>query len=207
MSIEGPYRFSSASDYAVVSLLPALNDAQWSEIEQVGGDVLQQLDNSEKPLVVDLTELTYMGSSMVALIIRLWKNYANSDSSRFAVVNTDETVREVLTLSGLANVWSIVTSREEAESSLGIAQNRAKESQTSMLTVVGCLAATIAVLAVVMGKTGRIDSPIIPFVQFGGAGFGMLAGLLSTIKEEGVSRAAGVLLLVACIGVCVYGVI
>ena len=205
MTGEGPYRFSSASHYAVVSLLPALNDAQWSEIEQVGGDVLSQLESLDKPLVVDLTELTYMGSSMVALIIRLWKNHANSDTSRFAVVNTNETVREVLTLSGLANVWSIVSSREEAESSLGIAQLRAKESQTSMLTVIGCVAATIAILGLMLSKTGRINSPFIPVIQYPGAALGMVVGLISSIKEEGVSRAVGVLLLVACIGVCVYG--
>ena len=204
---EGPYRFSPAQGYSVVSLLPALNDAQWSEIERVGTDVLAKLDESDSslPLVVDLSELTYMGSAMVALIIRLWKNYASSDRSRFAVINTHETVREVLALAGLTSIWSITTSREEAEDSLGIVPPKVPGS--SMLTVLGCLAAAVAVIAVVMAKTGRFDTLVTSPIQYGCAGFGFVAGLISATKEDGLWRAIGVLLIVACIGIGAYGVL
>ncbi len=115
-----PYRFESSAGYSIISLQPELNDAQWSEIEKIGTDILGQLGSIKSPaFIVDLSSLTYMGSAMVALIVRLWKSVKEGDGN-MVVVNKEQMVFEVLKLAGLHNVWSIVETREQAVAELGM---------------------------------------------------------------------------------------
>lgn len=114
-----PYRFEKADGYAVVSLEPELNNAQWSEIEKIGTDLLNQLSSvKSRAMIVDLSSLNYMGSAMVALIVRLWKS-VKEDDGRMAVVNRDPNVFEVLKLAGLHKVWTIVDTKEQGIKALG----------------------------------------------------------------------------------------
>lgn len=121
MSSDTPYHFEQGNGYSVISLTPQLNDAQWSDIEQVGTDLLDQLGNNKSlAFVVDLSALNYMGSAMVALIVRLWKSVKDEKKGRMVVVNKEKMVYEVLELAGLHKIWTIVETREEALRQLGI---------------------------------------------------------------------------------------
>lgn len=120
MSSDTPYHFEQGNGYSIISLTPQLNDAQWSDIEQVGTDLLEQLGNHKAPaFVVDLSALSYMGSAMVALIVRLWKS-VKDEKGKMVVVNKEKLVYEVLELAGLHKIWTIVDTREEALRKLGV---------------------------------------------------------------------------------------
>ncbi len=121
MSSDNPYYyFEQGNGYSVISLTPQLNDAQWNDIEKVGADLLEQLGGSKSPVfIVDLSSLNYMGSAMVALIVRLWKSVKDS-KGRMVVVNREKLVYEVLELAGLHKIWVIVETREEAMKNLGV---------------------------------------------------------------------------------------
>ncbi|MCA9039000.1 MAG: STAS domain-containing protein [Planctomycetaceae bacterium] len=130
-STNQPYVFEQGNGYSVISLTPELNDAQWSDIEKVGSDLLDQLKDHKSPaFVVDLSSLNYMGSAMVALIVRLWKS-VKDEKGRMIVVNREKLVFEVLELAGLHKIWVIVETREEALRKLGVRASAASTSTTS----------------------------------------------------------------------------
>ena len=105
---ESYYRFETADGCLIVTLLPELNDKQWADIEKVGTEIVDRLSTVQSPrLIVDLTLLSYMGSAMVALIVRLYKA-VNGRSGQMVVVNQHELVFEVLKLAGLTKLWTIV---------------------------------------------------------------------------------------------------
>ncbi len=152
-----PYRFDKADGYAVVSLEPDLNNAQWSDIEKIGTDLLGQLGSlNSRAMLVDLSSLNYMGSAMVALIVRLWKS-VKEDDGRMVVVNTDPNVFEVLKLAGLHKVWTVVETKEQGIKALG---KRAPKTDGGSNTTV-MIAGGIVLLIVVAGIAfwiGRMGS-------------------------------------------------
>lgn len=126
-SSEAPYSFEKNDSLLQLTLKPELNDVQWSEIDSLGTQVLTELESKQSPMMlVDLSPLSYMGSAMVALIVRLWKA-VKARNGKMAVVCPHDMVREVLVLAGLDKVWTITDTREEAVKSLGL-----KEAQAMM---------------------------------------------------------------------------
>ncbi len=114
------YRFETVNGCLTITLLPELNDKQWADIERVGTEIVDRISAAPSPKVlVDLTSLSYMGSAMVALIVRLYKT-VNSRGGKMVVVNQHELVFEVLKLAGLTKLWTIVGTRAEAFSSMGV---------------------------------------------------------------------------------------
>lgn len=119
-SMDKPYRFEQSNNVLEVTLRPELNDVQWSEIESIGTSVLNELESTKNPvLVVDLGQLSYMGSAMVALIVRLWKAI-KARNGKMAVNCPHEMVREVISLAGLDKVWTLTETREDAFKALGV---------------------------------------------------------------------------------------
>ncbi|MEZ6046837.1 MAG: STAS domain-containing protein [Planctomycetaceae bacterium] len=162
-SSTNPYVFEQGNGYSVITLTPQLNDAQWSDIEQVGSDLLVQLKDHKSPaFVVDLSSLNYMGSAMVALIVRLWKS-VKDEKGRMVVVNREKLVYEVLELAGLHKIWIIVETREEALKKLGF---RAAAASTPGAAPVG--------LAAMNGSAGGAMNPAI----VGLATLGAIGGLI-----------------------------
>ncbi|WP_437205772.1 STAS domain-containing protein [Planctomicrobium sp. SH664] len=97
-----------------------MTEASWSEIEAFGADVKAELESRTRPAcLVDLTPLDYMGSSIVALIVRVWK-VVQSRQGKMVVVCTHPMVLEVLRLAGLDKVWKIETNLERGVEALGI---------------------------------------------------------------------------------------
>jgi anti-anti-sigma factor len=118
---ESPYRLEIANGCAELTLLPAMNEIEWGAIEKVGSDVLSSLASIKSPaLIVNLSQLNYMGSAQVALVVRLWKATTAQDG-RMVVVQQNEMIDEILTLAGLSKVWTIVETRAEALQELNVA--------------------------------------------------------------------------------------
>ncbi len=113
------YQLVLENGQLILKLLPGLTEAPWSEIEQAGFEAVSEVQKLAKPqVVVDLTELNYIGSSQVALVIRVWKAVKVQDGA-LVVATSNSTVREVLALSGLDRVWKLVETSQEARAALG----------------------------------------------------------------------------------------
>ncbi|MCH8830833.1 MAG: STAS domain-containing protein [Planctomycetes bacterium] len=97
-SSETSYRFEDFDGFSVIALLPELNKAPWAEIDGIGTALLERMERQPKPsFLIDLDALNYMGSAMVALVVRLWKSIKERNG-KMVVFNDDEMVLEVLRL-------------------------------------------------------------------------------------------------------------
>ena len=186
-----------------VSLGPGLSEAQWTEIEQIGADVVERLQSRERPrVIVDLTRLNHMGSAMVALVVRIWKAARERDG-QMVVVNDSELVGEVLEISGLASKWTIVPTREAAVEALGgngLRGGRGNSSPRSVKIWLG-----IAITAVVIGLAGAVDAvmggvvadEINPMVLLdiaaGLAGLGIIAAIMAARGSDGAPQMIAVI--------------
>ena len=108
------------SDHVTVVLYPPVTETSWSEIEAFGADVRNELESRSSPTcLVDLTPLTYMGSAIVALIVRVWK-VVQSKGGRMVVVSGNPVVLDVIRLAGLDKVWTIVPEISSGRKKLGV---------------------------------------------------------------------------------------
>src|SRR3954470_24258916 len=92
-----PFRFFVTQGLATLVLTPQLSEIDWGEVELVGAEILQQLGQVQPPpnVLIDLSSLDYMGSSQVALIVRVWKSIS-SHNRKLVVQVTHPVVLEVL---------------------------------------------------------------------------------------------------------------
>ncbi|MEM1062303.1 MAG: STAS domain-containing protein [Planctomycetota bacterium] len=97
----------------VVAPRPELNEVQWADIEQIGDGIVDRVGRRNRPrVVIDLSDLNFMGSAMVALVVRVWRTIEER-GGRMAVYNESPMVLEVLELAGLTRKWNMVDSAEE----------------------------------------------------------------------------------------------
>lgn len=113
------YDLDASASHVILTLRQELNDVQWAQIEQVGTEVLDDLQDRRSPsCLIDLSPMHYMGSAMVALIVRIWKA-VNDRGGRVVVVVADDMVLKVINLAGLDKVWTIASTREDGLRKLG----------------------------------------------------------------------------------------
>ncbi len=139
-----------------VTLRPELNEIPWTDIERIGSGIVGRVSSQAKPRVlVDLTELNHMGSAMVALVVRIWKA-TTEQNGQMIVVNRSDLVAEVLEISGLANKWTIVSSRDDALREFGAAQGFSSSSGES--DRLGLALIALAVVLLIVGGLGIVDA-------------------------------------------------
>jgi anti-anti-sigma factor len=209
------YRFESLNGCLTITLLPELNDKQWADIERVGTEIVDRISAAPSPKVlVDLTPLSYMGSAMVALIVRLYKT-VNSRGGKMAVVNQHELVFEVLKLAGLTKLWTIVPNRQEAYTSLGI-----KASAPSAIGGGGLQTGGMGLVAAgVIGTVGTLvglalqfsSSPMVPqkialLIEIAFAFVGLGAGMF-LLNQAGSRRNLGIAFLAICVLAVLGGIV
>ena len=103
-----------------VNLSPEIVEAPWSRISQLGDQIVEQIGGRKRPCcLVNLSDLEYMGSSIVALIVRVWKAIKANDG-RLVVVNTNPVVKETIALAGLDKIWEVHPSVEAGCRSLNV---------------------------------------------------------------------------------------
>ncbi len=143
-----PYEFEQAAEYSVLALKPAMNNSEWSDIEQAGDAVLGELESAGTPhLIVDLSELNYIGSAMVALLVRFWK-IVKAKNARMVVVIRDPMVLEVLQIAKLDQVWEIAEYREDALYELGLSpEAKSERRESNVLVMASVIPALIAAAA------------------------------------------------------------
>jgi anti-anti-sigma factor len=223
-SSETPYHFDKLDGISVIALLPKLNDVPWADIESIGSTILEQMDAQKKPLfLIDLDALTYMGSAMVALVVRLWKS-VKTRNGRMAVVNNDEMVREVLIIAGLDEIWTIVDTRAKGLNALGVSTRKirskemtsqsAKESRkserwgtgTALLTLLTVAVAGIGLYLLLVPQQYIKDQRIVLVLVFGGSLLGLLTGIVTTAIEFGIKRRIGIFGVLGAMGIIAAGV-
>ncbi|MDA0282209.1 MAG: STAS domain-containing protein [Planctomycetota bacterium] len=200
------YDYDTANGYVVVSFNPSLADCRWGDIEQVGTEIKQQLVALDRPVFfVDLTRLEYMGSSMVALIVKLWKTTQEKNGD-MVVVNNSMMIGEVLEIAGLARIWNIVDSREAAEKLLGVGRfGPASPMSRFFLAILGWVMAAGAQYFVVAPQKQLIviDPKTAQILVFTCGGIAVIAGLVAAIRDQRVWRLLGILLVIVATGVVV----
>jgi anti-anti-sigma factor len=211
---ESYYRFESADGCLIITLLPVLNDKQWADIEKVGTEIVERLSAVQSPrLIVDLTLLSYMGSAMVALIVRLYKA-VNGRNGQMVVVNQHELVFEVLKLAGLTKLWTIVNNRDEAYASLGVrrraaAVKGAPGSGGSGLLIAGVLGTIGAIvgLALQFAPHPPVPHKVALLIDVGFAALGMIVGTMMLVNQTGARRNVGIVFLAICLIAVLGGIV
>jgi anti-anti-sigma factor len=129
-----PCEIVSNHDLVTLILRPAVTQSSWSDIEAYGAEVREELERRARPAcLVDLSSLTYMGSAMVALLVRVWKVVQSRDG-HMVVVCPHSGVQDVIRLAALDKVWTVALDRETAMKKLGL---RNGASHSAAATVEG----------------------------------------------------------------------
>tara|TARA_R110002095_G_C4199450_1_gene234851 strand:+ start:590 stop:1012 length:423 start_codon:yes stop_codon:yes gene_type:complete len=105
-----PYELIVDSDVVTLLGYNSINDVQWSGIEQM----TNELENfKDKSYIIDFSNVTHLSSSVVALLVRIWK-HANNYNQKFVMVSNEKTVTEVITVTGLDSIFKIYKTKDEA---------------------------------------------------------------------------------------------
>lgn len=92
--------------------------ADWSLLEESGRTVMEQISaRKNRCVLLDLSEVDYLGSSSIAFLMRIWK-HINQLDGRMVVVISDPKVYEIIRLSGLVKIWTIFDNVKAAERQL-----------------------------------------------------------------------------------------
>ncbi|QDT38500.1 STAS domain-containing protein [Stratiformator vulcanicus] len=166
-------------DILLVVPRPELNDVQWADIEQIGDGIVKRIKSRARPkVVIDLGDLKYMGSAMVALLVRTWKAVDES-RGRMAVCNVNGLVTEVLDLAGLREKWTFTSDRDSAIQSVGGSSSAASGSGSggsSMLPAIGAIVSILIAVLGLLGVLGLVD--LAPPVSLALLGLGGVAGII-----------------------------
>jgi anti-anti-sigma factor len=202
------YRLQFAHSHAVLRLEPGMGNAAWGDIDRVGTELIANVNNRPtRAWLIDLSGLEYMGSALVALVVRLWKA-VQAVGGRVVVVCGDGMPQEVLKLAGLDKVWTITATYEEGLKQLGVEPARTTErSGFPVLTVLALLCAGGAGAAfALLWKGLPVDRDLTVAGLYAGAGVAIALSGVAVVRDGSWRRAFAGLVLIAAIAVIVLGV-
>ena len=202
---EAPYRITNVNEHLKVQLLPELNDSAWTELESLGDSLLLVLKEVKRPtVIIDLSKLNYISSSLVAIVIQVWK-LVDEQGGKTAVLNQSEMVEEVLNISGLKKVWCIVPTEKEAINHLNqtLKQERIERrrnfSTPILLGIVAVLSAVIC-FALYVSESLNLDPKVAlaATISFSVAGI-LLSATVLTDRRKNIRVLGGVVLICSLI--------
>lgn len=201
---EVPYLITTVNNHLKVQLLPELNESAWNQLETLGDLLLLELKDQESPsVIIDLTKLTYISSSLVAVVIQVWK-LVDEQGGKTAILNTSDMVEEVLQISGLKKVWCIVSNEEEAIAYLSQAlkQERIERRRTfSMPILLGIVALLSAAACFALNMSDLLTlNPkftLVATISFSVAG--LLLGATALKDRRKNMRIMGLVVLICCL--------
>jgi len=201
---------SEESRKLIFMLRRELVRAEWSTVEQVGDSILTTLEEQPHPQVLmDLSELEHMGSSMVAMLVNVWKS-TKAKEGAMVFVCEENGIYEVLKLAGLTNVWTIKDNRPDALKLLVSPGERTGGKLGLFLVVLSLLTAALSGAMYAMILTGRHDivpAEQEPIIQ---AAAGIVSGLLgfwAFLIARRVTRVLGVIFGLIGIGLAVQALV
>ncbi|MCA9042829.1 MAG: STAS domain-containing protein [Planctomycetaceae bacterium] len=197
-----PCELETHPSHTYVRVRPALSDQGWAVIDEHGQKVVSELEARSTPsCIVDLSELNYMGSSLVAFVVRIWK-VMRSKQGRMAVVCSDATVIEVIHLAGLDKVWDICDDEETALQRIGIKPVSEGDSVVWPLPF-AVLMLLQAGVCVWLAKTGSLEAELARTIYMGVCIAGAVVALIGALNMTGGRRWFSVLLTLVSAGLLV----
>lgn len=208
------YQIQSDARSTTIRFEPAIGNAAWGDIEDVGTELLSDVtQKNSSAWLIDLSRLDYMGSALVALLVRIWKA-VQAGGGRIVVVCGNGMPRDVINLAGLDKVWTISPTTEAGYRTLGVpapvsAGATAQPAPAGEFPILGVLSMVAAVMAggilvAVISETG-IEPNLARLGMFGGAGIAVALGMLSFIREKSWGRGLGTIALLAGVAVGAAG--
>lgn len=201
MSESSAYDFETARGYSIIAFNKGLGDARWGDIEQVGNELKERIAALDRPVfMLDLSRMEFMGSSIVALIVRLWKTVQENQGG-MVVVNSSNMTKEVLEIAGLNRIWTIVATREEAASLLSQPPfQKASGLSAFFLAILGWVAAAGAVGLLLMRQRqieimDGLDGERTQILAYCCAGVAAIVGLVAAFRDTRIWRVLGILLI------------
>ena len=182
--------------YSVIAFPKELATAHMAEVREAGVKVIDQLSAVKAPAcLVDLTALDYMGSSLVASIVRIWKAVKDKDG-RMVVVASNERITEVLKATGLTKVWTVVSTFESGVHALGYSpEAKVEKRERRLLAFVGPVSLVGGMVAVAIRMLPRLASIKQPpdWMVYTIIGLAAVASGIYTFRETGIRRALSIL--------------
>jgi anti-anti-sigma factor len=97
-----------------------LRELEHQEIDAAADELLQRLESQPaiRNVVVEFCQTDYFGSTALRLLTRLWQ-LVQRRHGRMAFCNLSAHEGEILRVSGLATLWSVHSSRQDALEAVG----------------------------------------------------------------------------------------
>lgn len=174
--------------YAVVSFPKELARAHLADIREAGEKIIEDLTAMKmQHCLIDLSELDYIGSSLVASIVRIWKTISERDG-QMVVVATNLGTREVLKVTGLNKVWTIAPSVEAGVHALGFSKEaKVEKRERRILVMVGALSLVCGIVAVAFRTLPQFAEMVHPanILVYAILGLSLITSGISIFREKG----------------------
>lgn len=153
--------------------------------------MLDHLQTLNSPAcVVDLSALDYMGSSLVASIVRIWKA-VKEKNGQMVVVTSSDRIHDVLKTTGLTKVWMITSTFESGVHALGFSpEAKVEKRELRLLEFVGPLAVVGSSLLVAAKVFPQIPLPFPTpnWVVYTALALALLTSGVAMLRERGIQR-------------------
>lgn len=189
------YDVESRRGFSVITFEACLADCKWGDIERVGSEIKTLLTSASQPFcLLDLSKLEFMGSSIVALLVRVWKTIQEKQGG-MVVVNPNSMTKEVLEIAGLAKVWTICNSRPEGEQALAKVLPSDSSAAGVLAAIIGWTVAGVTVAFFLLRRNGAVtlEPQAVQAIGYGGSGLSLAINLLAIVKGTGAWRLFGIL--------------
>jgi anti-anti-sigma factor len=200
------FEFERHPGYSRLTLGPQLTAFHWEDLQRSSQEILGELQSGRhRTLIVDLTQLDYLGSAQLTVLVRIWK-VIKERSGRMIVEVKGPVVREVLKTAGLLNVWELAESRTGAFQMLGLqADGQRQMSLVPPAIGVAALAAAFAGAALTIWRADAVDARAVLAGQLACSAIALGTGLWTAIRGSGFRRGlgAGMVVLSALVAVAV----
>jgi stage II sporulation protein AA (anti-sigma F factor antagonist) len=118
-TLRGLFEVERLGDILVLTPQRNLRELEFREIERKGKEVSELAsDPSVRGVVVDFGRTDFFGSSALGLLLRLWRQVSGRGGP-LALCNVSDHETEVLGVTGLAGLWPVYATREEACAAVG----------------------------------------------------------------------------------------
>jgi anti-anti-sigma factor len=193
-----PFEFERLADYSRLTLGAQMNGFHWEDLQRSAQEILSELESGRhQALIVDLTQLDYLGSAQLTVLVRIWK-VVKEKSGRMIVEVNGPVVREVLKTAGLLNVWELAESRAGALQMLGL-RSDGRQKTSLLLPAVGlaALAAVCAGIGLTFWRAGAVDARAVLAGQLACSAIALGSGLWTAISCTKFRRSLGAGIVVA----------
>jgi anti-anti-sigma factor len=141
-----------------VVVLGASVDGESIQVAPQALEMMQRIQQATHPrLILDLSKIDYCGSAYVAFMVRIWKAVQQRDGA-MALCGASHTVRQILEITRLTQIWDIYPTRADAMRALGldrVVSDRQRWCRYA-LACLGAIGAGSLVVAVAWGIASQV---------------------------------------------------